>query len=205
LHFTRNSSDIVNDFHGHNEHSMLDIHFQSFPMIESDRLILREITPEDAGTLFALRSHPDVARYLDRDNDRDVAAVVELIQSMDNAFASGDGVQWGITQRHSNNLIGVVCLWRFDKTNHRAEVGYMLHPHAWRQGIMTEAVRAVLDYAFRELKLHSVEANTSVANLASHALLLKCGFVQEAHFRENWYYNGVFHDSLIFCKLTDIR
>ena len=59
-------------------------------------------------------------------------------------------------------------------------------------------------YTFHTLRLHSLEANTSVANLASQAVLIKCGFVQEAHFRENWHYNGTFTDSLIFCKLTDV-
>lgn len=187
---------------------MLEIKFDSFPTIETERLILRRITFDDAETLFALRTHPDVTRYLDRESDKDVAAVVHLIEQMDIALVAGDGVKWAITKRPPNTLnsielIGVITFWRFDKTNHRAEVGYMLHPDEWHRGIMTEAFRAVLDYGFNVLNLHSVEANTSVGNSASQALLLRCGFVQEAHFRENWYYNDTFYDSLIFCKLTD--
>ena len=187
---------------------MLEIEFGSFPTIETERLILRHITVDDAETLFALRTHPDITRYLDRDSDKDVATVVKLIEQMDSALVAGDGVTWGITQRHSNNLIsseliGVISFWRFDKVNHRAEVGYMLHPDEWHRGIMTEAFQSVLNYGFNVLNLHSIEANTSVGNSASQALLLKCGFALEAHFRENWYYNGTFYDSLIFCKLTD--
>ncbi|MDX1930714.1 MAG: GNAT family protein [Pirellulaceae bacterium] len=190
---------------------MLEIHFDSFPTLETERLLLRRITKEDAEALFALRTNPDIIRYLDRDRDKDVAAVMNLIEVMDSSFTSGDGINWGITVRstpsspsesNSSPLVGVVGLWRINKANHRGEAGYMLHPRVWGQGIMTEAFQAVLDFGFKVMKLHSVEANTSVANTASQALLLKCGFAKEAHFRENWYYNGRFLDSLIFCKLA---
>lgn len=190
---------------------MLDIRFDSFPNLETERLTLRRITHDDAETLFALRTHPNVIRYLDRDSDKDVSAVMKLIEFMDKALATGDGINWGIALRptpsspselNSYPLVGVVGLWRINKTNHRGEAGYMLHPREWGQGIMTEAFQAVLNFGFTVMKLHSVEANTSVANAASQALLLKCGFVKEAHFRENWYYNGRFLDSLIYCKLA---
>ena len=152
---------------------MLDIHFESFPTLTTRRLILREIFASDAEILFDLRSHPDVIKYLDRDGDKDVYEVDALIQQLNQSLVEGDGVHWGISFRDGNDeIVGVLSFWRIDKKNHRGELGYMLHPNFWRQGIMHEA------------------------------LLLKCGFVQEAHFRENWYYDGVFSDSLIFCKLA---
>lgn len=182
---------------------MLDIHFESFPTLTTRRLILREIFASDAEILFDLRSHPDVIKYLDRDGDKDVYEVDALIQQLNQSLVEGDGVHWGISFRDGNDeIVGVLSFWRIDKKNHRGELGYMLHPNFWRQGIMHEAIHAVLDYGFRRMRLHSVEANTSAGNGASQALLLKCGFVQEAHFRENWYYDGVFSDSLIFCKLA---
>ena len=183
---------------------MLDLHFDSFPTITTPRLTLREIIASDAETLFALRSHPDVIKYLDRDGDKDVHEVSALIQQLNQSMVVGEGVHWGISFRDGNDeLIGVLSFWRIDKKNHRGELGYMLHPNFWRLGIMTEAIRAGLEFGFRRMKLHSVEANTSVANVASQNLLLKNGFVQEAHFRENWYFDGVFSDSLIFCKLAE--
>ena len=185
---------------------MLDIHFERFPTLETDRLTLRQLTLDDAETLFALRTNPEVTRYLDHINDENVAATVKLIETIDSRYASGDGINWAITLRNSpassSEIIGVVSLWRIDKVNHRGEAGYMLHPDMWGQGMMTEAFRAVLDYGFKVINLHSVEANTSVGNVASQALLLKCGFVKEAHFRENWYFDGKFFDSLIYCKLA---
>ncbi len=165
--------------------------------------MLRKVVLEDAEDLFRLRTNPEVTRYLYREDDKDIEAVHQLIGKIDELFWQGDGLLWGISLKNSSELIGVVCFWRIDKRNHRAELGYMLHPEFWKKGIMTESIEAALSYGFGKLKLHSVEANTSVANLASHALLLKCGFVKEAHIRENWYFNGAFHDSLIFSKLAD--
>ncbi|HSI91748.1 MAG TPA: GNAT family protein, partial [Adhaeribacter sp.] len=101
-----------------------------------------------------------------------------------------------------DTLIGTICLWRFDKANHRGEIGYQLHPDFWRQGLMHEAMQAVLDFAFQTLNLHSLSANINPENLASRKLLEKNGFVQEAHFRQDFYFRGKFLDSVIFSLLT---
>ena len=63
---------------------------------------------------------------------------------------------------------------------------------------MQEAIKAVITYAYTETTLHSIEANINPDNLASANLLEKNGFKKEAHFRENFYYNGKFLDSLIY-------
>ena len=182
---------------------MLEIKLAEFPQLETSRLVLRELRSSDARALFGVRSHPDVVKFLDRAPDADQAATERLMEVVKNACASGDSVHWCITRRGSDELIGSIMFWRFEKQNYRAELGYMLHPSCWRQGIMAEALEAVLRFGFDKLNLHSVEANTSAKNVASQQLLLKFGFVQEAHFRENWYYDGKFLDSLVFSKLTD--
>ena len=92
-----------------------------------------------------------------------------------------------------------------DKENYRAELGYLLHPSHQQKGLMQEAVVAVLLYGFSAIKLHSVEANINPANVASKKLLEKNGFVQEAYFKENFYYNGRFMDAAIYAFLTPLK
>jgi [ribosomal protein S5]-alanine N-acetyltransferase len=181
---------------------MLDIHFDTFPILDTPRLILREIVPADAEVLYALRRDPEVTKYLDRDNDADISAVHSLILSIRASFDAGDGITWALCLRDDPTLIGTLGFWKIDKKNHRAEIGYTLAAAFWGQGLMSEAMETVMRYGFEEMRLHSVEANTAVGNLASHALLEKFRFVREAHFRENWYYNGVFTDSFIYCRLV---
>ncbi len=107
-----------------------------------------------------------------------------------------------MTLKGSDELIGTIGFWRLEKEHFRAEIGYMLHPAHQRKGITKEAIRKVLDYGFTTLNLHSVEANTNVENTASQKLVESLGFVQEAHFRENYYYKGKFLDSAIYCLLS---
>ena len=181
---------------------MLTVKFDSFPTLTTDRLVLREIVPADAERLYALRRDPRVTRHLDRDNDADVSAVQSLILSIRQSFDQGDGVSWALSLKESPEIIGNLGFWRIDKKNHRAEIGYILDPAHWGKGLMSEAMAAVLPYGFKTIGFHSVEANTALENSASHRLLTKHGFVKEAHFRQNWYYNRVFSDSLIYCKLA---
>jgi ribosomal-protein-alanine N-acetyltransferase len=101
--------------------------------------------------------------------------------------------------------IGTVGLWRIEKENHRAEIGYMLEPRLHGQGLMYEAVVKVVDYGFREMGLHSIEGQIDPRNGASGALLKKAGFVQEAHFKENFFLRDHFADTAVFSILTPYK
>lgn len=89
-----------------------------------------------------------------------------------------------------------------EKEHHKAELGYTLARDHWGKGIMSEAIAAVLHFGFNTYRFHRVEAITRPANVGSIQALLKNGFVQEGHFKENIFWNGTFHDSLCFGKLA---
>jgi ribosomal-protein-alanine N-acetyltransferase len=99
-------------------------------------------------------------------------------------------------------LIGTIGHWRLMKQHYRAEVGYMLHPDHWNKGIMKEALLAVIDYGFKDMKLHSIEAHINPANASSAALLERCGFIREAYFKEDFFFKGAFIDSAIYSLLA---
>jgi [ribosomal protein S5]-alanine N-acetyltransferase len=184
---------------------MLEIKFGTFPEITTERLRLRQMNDTDASTLFQLRSDPRIMEQFDAalmTSEDEARAFMEKIHT---SFAENKGVQWSIEPLDGGPMIGTICIWRIDTANHRGEVGYLLHPDFQRKGIMSEALQAVLDYGFQTLHLHSFEANVNPKNTASSQLLRSRGFVQEAHFRENYYFNGIFHDSLIFSLLTPLR
>ncbi len=90
----------------------------------------------------------------------------------------------------------------FKKENYRAEFVYALHPDHWGKGIMNEVAEAVIDYGFKVLKLHSIEANINPENIASQKLLEKHKFVKEAYFKENFFWEGKFLDSAIYSLLA---
>ncbi len=105
---------------------------------------------------------------------------------------------WVIQTKENPELIGNIGFWRVKKEHHRAEIGYILSPKYWNAGIMTEALDAVLNYGFKTMKLHSVEATVNPNNAASIKVLEKQGFTREAYFREDYYFEGRFLDSAVY-------
>lgn len=181
---------------------MIEIRFDTFPTLTTERLVLRAIKDEDAEALFELRADPGVMRYIGRPLAQTVTDAQKLIDGFKTVENDGTAVIWGITMKGNDKLLGTICIWNLQRQHFRAEVGYLLHPDYWKQGILSEVMAAVLPVGFDQVGLHSIEANVSPENTASRRLLEKFGFVQEAHFRENFYFNGEFLDSIIYSLLV---
>ena len=182
---------------------MLKLSFTRFPTLETDRLILREHTLSDAKTWFELRHNPDVMRYIDRDSPKDIEEVEDYIKGLMSGFEQGESMGWAIALKDNpQQMIGNVVFWRMDFPNYRAEIGYLIDPAYWRKGLVSEALAAIIAFAFEEMKLHSIEANINPLNEASRKLLIKQGFVKEAYFKEDYYFNGKFLDSEIYSLVS---
>ena len=181
---------------------MLELNFSPFPEMITERLKLREVVASDAPEILQMRSNPEVMRYVDRDPMQTIAEAEKLIAVYADNAAKQDAINWGITLKGSNKIIGVICLWQIQKENYRAETGYMLQYEYFRKGIMNEALTAVIAYGFETMKLHSIEAIVNPGNDASIGLLEKKGFIREGLFRENYFYNGKFLDSGVYSLLN---
>ncbi len=180
---------------------MLKLNFTPFPIIKTERLLLRQVNNDDVNEIFVLRSDERVMRYLDKTPAQSLDEAYEFIKKITELEKNSEAVTWGIALKNEHNLIGTICLWNIQKEHYRAEVGYNLHPDYWAKGIMQEAIQAVIDYGFNSMKLHSIEANVNPGNAASIRLLERNKFKQEAYFKENFYFNGKFLDSAIYSLL----
>ncbi len=182
---------------------MLEVNFTHFPTLQTPRLLLREVVHSDAQAIFKMRSDERVMRYIGRPLQKDISEAEQLIEAYQLNFAQNEAINWAICLReHPDQLIGTIGFWKMDKVNHRTEIGYTLSADYWRQGIMGEAMAATLEYCFKVMNFHSIEANTDPKNDGSGAVLEKHGFVQEAYFRENFYFDGQFLDSRIYSKIN---
>ena len=182
---------------------MLSIQLPAFPILRTERLVLRELRPSDAERVFALRSDPLVMRHVNRPLATTMDDAVALITLITGSVAANDAVQWAITVKGNDTFIGLIGFWRIAKEHHSGELGYMLAREHWGRGYASEAIAAVVPFGFNTLGFHRVEAITRPENTASIGALEKNGFVREAHFRENIFHNGVFHDSLHFGRLAE--
>ncbi|MBK8556239.1 MAG: GNAT family N-acetyltransferase [Lewinellaceae bacterium] len=181
---------------------MLQPNFQPFPALETSRLRLLRLEAGDAAAIFRLRSEPQIIKYLDRAPAESLEEAEIFMQNVLNGEAANDSILWALRLHNKPDLLGTIGFWRMQKEHFRAEIGYGMLPEYWGQGFISEAMAAVLEYGFQNMGLHSVEANANPDNKASIRVLEKQGFVQEAYFRENYYYNGKFFDSAIFSLLA---
>ena len=164
--------------------------------------MLRQLTIADAAEVFFLRSDETVMKYIERPRAESIDDAIHFINMVNLSAEENNGINWGITLKGEKQLIGYLGYYRMRPEHHRAEVGYALHPHRQGKGIASEALAAVLEYGFRVMKLHSVEANVNPENTASIKLLERNGFVREAYFKEDFLWEGKFLDSAIYSLLT---
>jgi len=184
---------------------MLELNLHPFTPIETERLLLRQLTPEDAGDIFTLRSNKGVMAFIQRPIAQSIEDAEALIQRIATGFENNDGITWAMTPKGENRVIGTMALWRIIKEHYRAEIGYMLHPDYHGKGFMQEAIIAALNYGFNVMKLHSVEAHVKPDNIPSIKLLERNGFVREAYFREDHYFEGAFYDTAVYSLLNPNR
>lgn len=180
---------------------MLTINFHPFQNLETERLLLRRINENDAEEVLALRGNPEIMKYIPRPLAKTKEDALAHIAMIEEKIESNIGINWGITIKGSDKIIGIIGHYRIQPENHRAEIGYMSLPEYNGKGYITEAIKAVVEYGFEQMNLHSIEAVIDPDNTASEKVLQKNGFVKEAHILENELWEGKFWDTVIYSLL----
>jgi RimJ/RimL family protein N-acetyltransferase len=160
-------------------------------------LHLRPSNPTDAQGMFNMLSDPQSMKYWSGKPIEDLDAAVEMLNKDLESDAQGNSMCWAITLHGQDRMIGKCILFQFDKTNRRAEIGYILNRQYWRQGLMYQALTAVIDFAFNTLELHRIEADVDTENTGSLGILEKLGFKREGLFRERWFVYDEWQDSVM--------
>jgi ribosomal-protein-alanine N-acetyltransferase len=159
---------------------MLNLNFSPFPVLVTERLVLRALKIADGRAIHILRSDDRVNRYLERPKSITLSEAKNFIRHINGGIARNKWIYWGITLKNEDALAGTVCLWNFSEEQRSAEVGFELHPDHQGKGIMREALVKVMEFGFRELRLHAIQAFTNVKNERSIHLLEKCNFERKA-------------------------
>jgi ribosomal-protein-alanine N-acetyltransferase len=176
--------------------------FDPFPALETPRLLLRSVVPDDAAEMFRIGADPRVARFTGKAAPASIEVIRAKIDTMLAQLRAEEGITWVLTERAGGAYLGTAGLWRWDKPNARAEIGYGIDPRAWGRGLTPEALAPIVRFGFERLALHSVEAQLHPDNQASIRVLEKLGFRREAHLRENHCNQGVFEDTLVYARLV---
>ena len=150
--------------------------FRPFPILTTERLILRQLVIGDEQEIFILRSHTEINKYLDRQISNTIDDARNFINKVNENINKSDSLYWAITLSDKNILVGTICLFGFSDENYKCEIGYELLTTFQGQGIMKEAVEKVVDYAFNTIKVKKIEAFLHRDNQSSIKLLEKFSF-----------------------------
>jgi ribosomal-protein-alanine N-acetyltransferase len=171
----------------------------SFPQLNTDRLLLRELTSVDTQTLFTIHSDADNMKWFGSNPIKTLEEAEGLIQLFSKWRESPNpGTRWGIVRHADGMLVGTCGLFKWNREWKRSTVGYELAPSAQGHGYMREALTSVLAYGFNEMQLNRIDASVHPENIASVKLLNKLGFMQEGLTREAGYWGERYHDMLEF-------
>lgn len=172
---------------------------QRFPNLETPRLFLREQSLADVEALYAILSDPDNVRFYDT-LFTDVEQVRRFIERNHARFRHHEGIRWGIILKTTHSFIGS-CGYIWNREHRYATVSYVLDKQYWGRGLMPEALRSMIGFAFKLHPLHRVEAEVVSPNTASMRVLQKLGFREEGIRRERYFIDGNYYDEKLFSLL----
>lgn len=147
--------------------------------IETERLILRELRPEDTQHMFELSGDPVVMHYLGEKTLASIEEARAVVENILQQYADHGIGRWAAIEKSSGEFIGWSGL-KFitaveNNRTHFHDVGYRLIPRFWNKGYATESAKAALEYGFRTMQLEEIIGMCNEANLASRKALEKCG------------------------------
>ncbi|NBI30938.1 GNAT family N-acetyltransferase [Chengkuizengella marina] len=163
---------------------MVQFIFNPFPTLRTDRLILRQLEWNDADFIFEYQSNKENFKYVDLPIYTSVKEALNYISRMNTGIENNKWIIWAITDVNTNKILGTISIWNISIDQLKAELGYALFPKNVGKGIMTEALRKVVDYGFNKMELRSIEACTSSLNSKSIALLESNKFSKTSSFVE---------------------
>jgi ribosomal-protein-alanine N-acetyltransferase len=170
--------------------------------LETRDLHLRPSRMEDAEGMFTMLSDPESMKYWSDPPVTDIKDAIRVLREGIESDAKGNSLCWSVLLSDQGEMIGKCILFNFSQKNHRAEIGYILNRDYWGQGLMRQALEAVIEFAFNTLNLHRIEADVDTENIGSLVILEKLGFEREGLFRDRWYVYGEWQDSIMLGLLN---
>lgn len=158
---------------------MVNLHFESFPQLVTERLVLRQLQLTDAPAIQQLRSNEQVNTYLGRKGTITMEEAKAFIHKIETTINNHQGLYWAITLKHHPALIGTCCYWNIEQEKEMAEMGYELFPAFQGKGLMQEAIATVINFGFEQMHLETITALPEAGNSPSIRVLTKHKFIPD--------------------------
>ncbi|MCR6110538.1 GNAT family N-acetyltransferase [Bacillus sp. A301a_S52] len=174
---------------------------KTFPLLETKRLLLRNIINEDAKNILHYMSDEDVMQYYGLAPFKSLNDALDEISWYQTLLNKKTGIRWGITLKEKGIIIGSCGFHNIVLQHSRAEIGFELSKEMWGKGIAHEAVEAIINYGFNQMDFQRIEALIEPPNLSSQRLVEKLGFMREGLLRNYEFTCGKFYDLYMYSLL----
>jgi [ribosomal protein S5]-alanine N-acetyltransferase len=158
--------------------------FETHPILETERLRLRELTIDDKEDVFAYASDPEVTKYMIFPTHTSIADSIAYLETCPKNFAARERIPFAIELKDTREFVGACDFHHLAPQHHRIEVGYTLNRNHWGKGYMTEALREMIRFAFEEMGMHRLAATCDFDNIRSAAVMERCGMSLEGILRD---------------------
>jgi [ribosomal protein S5]-alanine N-acetyltransferase len=175
-----------------------------FPIIKTDRLLLRQFDENDIEHVFKGLSNPDIVKYYGV-SYQTLEATKEQMNFFADLEKNGTGIWWAVCSSDNKTFYGAGGLNSLSKKHKKAEIGFWLMPEYWGKGIMTEALPLICNYGFNNLGLHRIEGIVETENRNCKSAMAKLDFQHEGTMKECEIKNGRFISLDIYAKIKAIN
>lgn len=174
----------------------------NFPILETERLVLRKLKIEDADAMYIYASNDDVTKYVLWDSHTSPEQTKQFLQFMIDKYEQ-ENYAWAVTLKDSDEFIGTIDYVMLDHNEHIGEIGYALSHLYWGKGYMSEAAKAILHYGFTELHLERIQARCFAENIGSERVMQKAGMVYEGTMRKSKLAKGTYYDLKLYSMIRE--
>ncbi|MFF2479969.1 GNAT family N-acetyltransferase [Paenibacillus sp. NPDC058071] len=169
----------------------LNVVFESFPAIASERICLQKIEERHLEDVFEIYNNDHVFEYCGIIPKHNKETVRKMIGHFERDYGKKSRVKWGIFESNEKDkLTGIIEVFDFNSQVNMVTIGYFLAQSCWGQGIATAAVQALETFLFEKAGVNRIQAEVMLLNDNSKKVLLKNGFVKEGTLRQASHWSG---------------
>lgn len=142
-------------------------------ILETQRLILRELNPNDAENFYKLNLNPNVIKYTGNSAFKDINEAKDFLENYPDYKINGFG-RWAVIEKSNNEFLGW-CGLKYDKNLDEPDIGFRFFEEHWNKGFATESAKACINFGFEKLHLQTIVGRAMTENIASIKVLEKIG------------------------------
>lgn len=165
-----------------------------FPVLETERFLMREMTPKDVDDMFCYYNNPEMMKFTSTDVHTSKDETLTRIIKLSSSYSNKKGIAWAIEDKGVKKVIGDLGMYFITADFKKAGVGFNVMQGFWNKGYGTQALSLALRYVIQEMGVNRIEATCKIENIASSRVMEKTGMQYEGILKQYSSKNDIYYD-----------